>query len=73
MPLTFTSSADYDSIEQGDELKIEGLRKAIEGGGAVKLANVTKGTIIDCAANLSERQRGIVLDGGLLNYTNKNA
>jgi aconitate hydratase len=76
VPLTFANPADYsddDLNEQGDKFEVSDWRQAIEEGGKVTLANVTKGTEIVCTVNLSERQRAIVAAGGLLNYTNKNA
>jgi len=70
LPLAFENAADYDWIEQGDALEIDGVRDAISGD-AVRLAirNVSKGRDVWVKVNLSQRQRGIVLAGGLLNYT----
>ncbi len=72
IPLTFKNPADYDAIDQGDSLEIADVRRAIESGSAITLKDVTKKKDIECMATLSERQRKIVLAGGLLNYTNKN-
>ena len=72
VPLTFKNAADYANISQGDALEVVNLRDAIEKGGVVKLVDKTSGKTIECDANLSERQRGIVLAGGLLNFTNQN-
>lgn len=71
VPLIFTNKADYDSIEAGDELQASNWRDALAKGENVKLNNVTKGKEIECTYQLSERQRKIVLAGGLLNYTNQ--
>jgi aconitase A len=35
VPLVFENPADYDAIAQGDELVIEGFKKALETGGKV--------------------------------------
>jgi len=72
VPLSFKDPADYESIEQGDRLEAGDFRKAIEGGGTVKLKNATKGKTMELETNLSERQRKIVAAGGLLNYTKGN-
>jgi aconitate hydratase len=72
VPLTFKNEGDYDALEQGDKLEVGDLRKAIEKGGAIKLTDSTKGRTIELEANLSDRQRKIVLAGGLLNYTKGN-
>jgi len=69
VPLTFKSAADYDAIEQGDALEVADVRKAVESGGTIKLVNAGNGKTIELDANLSDRQRKIVLAGGLLNYT----
>lgn len=68
VPLTFETPADYEQIEQGDMMEAGDWRRAFEGGGKVTIVNATKGTTIRCATGLSERQRRIVLAGGLLNY-----
>ena len=69
LPLTFVDPADYDKIEQGDELVIENVRKKVENGEAIVVKNVTKGMDIPVDCDLTERTRDIILAGGLLDYT----
>ena len=69
LPFTFKNEADYDSIDQMDELELPNIRTAIANGGKVILKNKTKGTEIELEPVLTERQRDLVLAGGLLNYT----
>lgn len=69
IPLTFVNEADYDRIDQGDELELKGIRAAIEGAASVQLTNKTKGETYDLTYDLSDRQREMLLAGGLLNYT----
>lgn len=69
IPLTFVNEADYDRIDQGDELELNGIRAAIENAGSVQLTNRTKGETYELAYELSDRQREMLLAGGLLNYT----
>ena len=69
LPLVFKNEADYDSIDQMDELVIEDVRTALVNHAPIVVRNVTKGIDIKCEAVLSDRQRDIVLAGGLLNYT----
>jgi aconitate hydratase len=69
VPLVFENPADYESIDQGHTLEIGDFRKAIESGDVIQIKNLAGGTVIRCRANLSDRQRKIVLAGGLLNYT----
>ncbi len=69
IPLTFVNESDYDRIDQGDELALNGIRCAIENAGSVRLTNKTKGETYELAYELSDRQRAMLLAGGLLNYT----
>jgi aconitate hydratase len=70
VPLVFENAADYDQIGQGDELEINGVRDAISSGAErVAIRNVTKDVDVWGKVNLSQRQRGIILAGGLLNFT----
>lgn len=72
IPLEFVNEADYDKIEQGDELALENIRAVIENDGDIVVKNKTKGTDIPVKCQLSERGKGMILAGGLLNFT-KNA
>ena len=68
IPLTFADEADYDKVDQGDEIEIPEARKILTEGGSLKLKNLTKGAEYNLNYDLTERQRGIILAGGLLNY-----
>lgn len=72
IPLEFVNEADYEKIEQGDELALENIRAVIENDGDIVVRNKTKGTDIPVKCQLSERGKGMILAGGLLNFT-KNA
>ena len=66
IPLTFKSEADYDQVEQGDELEIPEIRRIIQTGGELVVKNKTKGTQFSVAYSLSERQKATILAGGTL-------
>jgi aconitate hydratase len=66
VPFTFVNPADYDGISQGDGLIIENLRKAIEGDGEATVYNETQNKRFDVSVTLTERQKAIILNGGLL-------
>ena len=70
LPMTFANEADYDKIDQGDELELANVRKAIEAGESqLTLRDKTKGIDIPVLCELSGRTKDIVLAGGLLDYT----
>ncbi len=66
LPLTFGKEADYEKIDQNDELDIASAAEAISAGRPLALVNRTKGAEIGVLYSLTERQRRIVLAGGLL-------
>lgn len=73
VPLTFANEADYDKIDQMDELKIENIGAQIAAGNKIKVTDVTKGFEFEAIADLSQRQKDMIYAGGLLNYTKQNA
>lgn len=73
VPLTFVNEADYDKINQLDELKIDNLKEAVINADTVKVTDVTKGFDFDVKLDFSQRQRDMLVAGGLLNYTKENA
>jgi len=73
MPLTFVNPDDYDKIDRDDVLSIENLKNIILSGETIIIKNNTKNIDIPVQITLSERQKQIMLAGGLLNYTRENA
>lgn len=73
LPLTFVNEADYDSINEGDELAIPDVKKLIMNGSELTVINKTTGKEIPVLCELSDRTRDIILAGGLLNYTKENS
>ena len=70
LPLTFVNEADYDNINEGDELALPSVRKMIEAGKTtLLLINRTQGKEIPVLCELSGRTKDIILAGGLLDYT----
>lgn len=69
LPFTFANEADYDKIDQMDELSLPNIREKIANGETVTLKNLTKGEEYALEANFSQRQKDILLAGGLLDYT----
>ena len=73
IPLQFVDEADYDRIDQMDELRLPRIKEELKQGTQVTLEDVTKGFTIQVEAQLTQRQREMVLAGGLLNYTKHQA
>ena len=73
LPLTFANEADYADIDQMDELSLPNVRAAITASEeCLTLRNETKGHDYAVLLPLTSRQRGMILAGGLLNYTREN-
>ena len=67
LPVTFANADDYDKLNQDANLTISNIVKGMEDG---KLTVTDEnGFAFDVVCNLTERQRSILLAGGLLNYT----
>jgi aconitate hydratase len=73
VPVEFDNPADYDKIGQNDQIEIPGLIDAVKNADSVKIANKTTGTEFAGKLTLSQRDRDILLAGGLLAYTRKAA
>lgn len=71
LPLTFVNSADYDQIEQGDELEIIDVHQILHQGNRIQVTNKTKNTTYNTQHSLSERQIEMILEGSLINVVRK--
>lgn len=69
VPLVFAREADYERIDQGDQLEIPDIRHTLQSKEIVTVRNKTKGTAIETKHGLTPREVEILLDGGLLNHT----
>ena len=67
-PLYFQSDADYDAIDQGDELHIADLKNAIQSNASeITVENMTKGKSFTVTHDLSKDEEEMLLLGGLIN------
>jgi len=74
LPMTFENEADYDRIDMADVLTLPGVRALVEKGSEkFILRNETKGEEYTVLLPLTERQKGCILCGGLLNFTRESA
>ena len=67
LPVTFENPDDYDKISQDSSLTISGIVEGMEKG--VLTVTDENGFAFNVTCNLTQRQRAILLAGGLLNYT----
>lgn len=72
IPLTFVNADDYDKISQSDELQLPDIAEAVKNSDSAVLINKSTGEKYNLQLELSERARGILLAGGMLNYTANN-
>jgi len=68
IPLMFKKESDYDGIDSGDEIQIPNIRKVLSKNEPLIVKNLTKGKDFEVNYELSERQRNILLAGGMLSY-----
>ena len=69
IPLTFKNPEDYDKINEGDDIEITRFNDSIGTKDEILLLDKTTNEKIVLNLNATERQREILLSGGLLNYT----
>ena len=66
LPLTFTNEADYDMVTMGDKLVLSDIKNGLESG---KITLRVGEKTLTLACSFTERQRDMLLAGGLLPYT----
>ena len=71
IPFTLENPDDYELLTEGEAISIDGFRDAIASSDSVTLKTVTKE--VKLTLTLTERQRKILLAGGLLNYTKESS
>ena len=68
LPMTFENPEDYDKLDQDADLQITGIVSGMAEG-KLTVTDRTTGNQFNVLCSLTERQRAILLAGGLLNYT----
>jgi aconitate hydratase len=71
LPLTFMDSADYDRIDQGDEIEIADVRNILSQGKRISVSNKTKNQTYHTRHALTDRQIEMILEGSLINVVRK--
>jgi aconitate hydratase len=67
LPLVFAKESEYDLVEQGGRFTVSNLRKLVAGTDPIPVD--FNGRLIELTLMATGRQREILLEGGLLNYT----
>jgi aconitate hydratase len=68
LPMTFENPEDYDKVSQDADLCIDGIVDGMDAG-KLTVTDKTTGNQFNVLCSLSQRQKAILLAGGLLNYT----
>lgn len=71
LPLCFSKSEDYEKIEKGDGLLLKAIEKSLTGNQTYTVYNLTKNYSFEVFSNLNDREKEIILNGGLLPHTKK--
>jgi aconitate hydratase len=69
VPLVFVNESDYEKVNQGDEFIAHDMKRLVAESDIVPVE--IGGKTIEFRLFASDRQREILLEGGLLNYTKK--
>jgi aconitate hydratase len=73
LPLVLADAKDAEAAGMGDELELADLGAAVAGRETITVKNVTRGTTFEARLRVSERERKILLAGGVLNLAAKTA
>jgi aconitase A len=68
VPLTFAEEAGYDGVEVGQTWRIAGARAAVESDDELLVAEADGAGTVELRLQLSEREREMLLAGGLLAF-----
>ncbi len=69
LPLVFKNPEDIEGIHKGDFLVIGDVKNTLLHNGEFTIENTSRGNVFQCTANLNERERDVILKGGLLPFT----
>jgi len=67
VPLLFAAPDDYDGIDEGDRLSIDGIAAQLRAGTEIMVRNTTKDTAFRTRHTLTDEEVEIVIAGGKLN------
>jgi aconitate hydratase len=71
LPLLFKNPEDAGKVEKGDRLIMKDLKKSLTGDQSYRVYNKTKDYTVEVCSQLNEREKEIIISGGLLPNTKK--
>jgi len=71
LPLLFKNAEDYEKVEKGDRLVFQGVKNTLTGNQSYSIYNKTKNYTFEVSSQLNEREKEIIIAGGLLPNTKK--
>jgi len=71
LPLLFKNKDDYDKVDKGDKLRIMSIKDALTGKQEYAVENITKNYSFKAISNLNDREKDVILSGGLLPHIKK--
>jgi aconitate hydratase len=71
LPLLFQNPEDYEKVEKGDRLFLNDVKDTVRGSQSFTVHNRTKKSSFHIISQLNEREKEIILSGGLLPNTKK--
>ncbi len=72
LPLVFEDPADSEKLHKGDIVKISNIIKSLNNGQKFKVQNLSTGEEFTVYSDLTEREKKLILSGGLLSYVRNN-
>jgi aconitate hydratase len=66
LPLLFRNAEDYEKVEKGDRLVVQGVKNTLTGNQSYSIYNKTKNYTFEVSSQLNEREKEIIIAGGLL-------
>lgn len=72
LPLLFKSEADYDKIDKGDRLAVKNVIEGLRSAQVFVVENLTKSYSFEAISDLNDRERELIIKGGLLSYVRGN-
>jgi predicted aconitate hydratase len=69
VPLVFDDPRDWEGLERGDRLRLDGLRAALASGASIAVTIARSGARFTTTCVLTPREREILLAGGVLAHT----